>query len=40
MTETQWMFGRREIATLPNIHHVFNIKRTKLQLIFMGDGRS
>ncbi len=40
MTETEWMFGRREIARLPNIHHVFNIKRTKTQLIFMDDGRS
>lgn len=25
MTETEWMFGRQEIARLPNIHHVFNI---------------
>lgn len=40
MTETQWMFGRREIATLPNIHYLLNIKKTKPLLIFMGDGRS
>lgn len=40
MTETEWLFGRQEIAWLPNIHHVFNIKRTKPQLMFMDDGRS
>lgn len=25
MTETEWMFGRQEIARLPNIHNVFNV---------------